>query len=38
MSNILGTEISGFLGALSFGSLNILIDYRDGLIALELKP
>jgi tetratricopeptide (TPR) repeat protein len=38
LSNLIGTEISGILGCTTFLSLDVRIDYRDGLVELAEKP
>jgi len=38
MSNEIGTEVSGVLGVLNLRTLDVTIDYRDGLVAFDFKP
>jgi len=38
ISDDLGMEISGFLGAATLGQLTTHIDYRDGLVKFDYNP
>ncbi len=37
MSNEIGTEVSGVLGVLNLRTLDLTIDYRDGLVSFDFK-
>jgi hypothetical protein len=37
MSNEIGTEVSGVLGVLNLRTLDVTIDYRDGLVSFDFK-
>jgi len=37
LSENVGTEVSGILGALSFAQLDVIIDYRDGFVGFDFN-
>jgi hypothetical protein len=37
ISDDIGTEVSGVLGVFDFRTLDVMIDYRDGLVSFDFK-
>jgi len=38
MSDTIGTEVSGVLGAFNLRTLVVTIDYRDGFVGFDFNP